>query len=413
MTESLVHPFYSDLPIRNSQEDQYDFTSVAQKIVQHLLTNAKPESYVIGVTGRWGSGKTSMLNLIEEQIKIQQTTDEPVIVFNFSPWRVLDRNTMLSNFLLLLIEKVYEEAESVELIKRKIGDTFDNVKKYALAIQRFNTRISPIVQELIEAGIPFVEKASDTVSKITKVLADDPSPPNIDDLYKKAHDTLLEIKIPIVVIIDDLDRLSPSEIIDTLTLVRSTAQLPYITFLTSYDPLKIEEAIEQKLNTNGLEYIEKFIQMQLSVPQAARSIIQTQTSKKIDEIMIINTRYRETIENWEFKFASEVVNQYIDLGAIKTPRDSYRLLNIINLNGIKQNSFNNFESFLKFSAIQLKYTKLFRWIEYVKWLDYSEYNNDSETYSTEMAKLEKILTSLDLPSNLGGEIQRIISEISD
>lgn len=393
MTENDVPPIYSDVPIRNSDEDQYSFTSVATKVVEHLMTNPRPESFVVGVTGQWGIGKTSMLNLIEEQYKLQQTETEPVIVFSFSPLKDVDRDTMLSDFLLLLTNFVEEESRNSKIIQTKLEGKIDTIKRYALAVQSFNAKLNPYFQILSSLGVDQLEKASNTVENFTNFLTGQQNPPNIDSLYKKAYSTFLNLKIPIVVLIDDIDRLYPSEIIGMLTLLRSTVHLPYITYFVSYDPVKVEEALTQELNSNGKEYLEKYIQAQISVPRVSRETISNIIS---DQASTIFNNFSIEIDWSSLKIIStirEVVTVFMNEGAIKTTRDAYKIINTIQMSRYTQPMILDLEIFLKTSIIKLKYSKLYEWIENTAWIhqNSSHSNTDSIISDFENQKLENIL----------------------
>ena len=367
MTENLHHPVYTDVPINDSSEDQFSFTSLAGRVVRHLKSNTNPESIVVGVTGQWGVGKTSMLNLIEEQYKKQHNGKDPVFVYSYSPLKDVDRETMLSDFLLVLINQVEAEAEKSKAMEGKLNGKIDNVKRYALAVKGYNSKLRPYFEVLSNLGAKQLENASIVVDKFTAILTDQQVPDNIEMLYQKAYDTLLELKIPIVVLIDDIDRLYPSEILGLFTLLRSTGQLPYITYYVSYDPIKVEEAIELETRSNGREYLEKFIQLLVSVPRVSSDTIKTKLTQQIMDIYTKFVMHSKTITEEDESTVRDVVTQFIELGTINTVRDISKISNAIQMNGVTQQEIQDCESFLQIAILQVKHSSIYEWIASAAW----------------------------------------------
>ena len=321
MNERPFPPVYADYPIKGSTEDQYEFTTYAKSAVKLFRSNTLPESYVVGVTGRWGTGKTSLLNLIAEQYRSLSTKEDPIIIFKFSPRLMKNREGLLANFLPLLIETIDNEATKSPILESRIKDKLSRVRKYAQGLKIVESGIEPIAKVLSAIGVPFIKKAFDEFKDLRTNLAEELPTPNIDELYDNAYNTLLELKLPIIVIIDDLDRLHPSEIIDILGLVRSTAPLPYITFFLSFDPIKVIEAIEKSLATNGKEYLEKFTQATLPVPVVSKKQILNNTVQQIRNICTHNVTDERVSHYSDHLVVADIVSQYANLGTKKnSPR---------------------------------------------------------------------------------------------
>lgn len=362
MTDTEFSAVHNDVPIISSKDDQYSFTARASRVVDLLMTNTRPDSYVVAVTGEWGVGKTSMLNLVEEQFKLRPTEDEPIIVFRFSPLKLPERETVLSDFLLLLTNHLEAEAKKSETIKAKIGNRISTVKRYARSLQSINRKIAPFAPFLSILGINNAEMITGAMETITELVAEQENPPNIDDLYNKAYHTLLELKIPIVVTIDDLDRLNSSEIVKTLTLLRTTVQLPHITFVVTYDPSVVEEAIQQELATNGQDFLEKFVQVLVDVPLVSKDTLISRTVNQIESFFIQYEDKHVKSLGWESRITTDVIQEYTELGLVKTIRDSGRITNSVQFNSISKPQFSTFENFLRMAIFQVRAPRLYRWI---------------------------------------------------
>ena len=343
-----------------------------------------------------------MLNLIEEQYKKQQNEQDPVFVYSHSPLKDVDRETMLSDFLLVLINQVEAEAEKSKAMEGKLNGKIDPVKKYALAVKGYNSKLRPYFELLSKLGVKQLEDASIVADKIAAILTDQQEPSNIEMLYKKAYDTLLELKIPIVVLIDDIDRLYPSEILGLFTLLRSTAQLPYITYYVSYDPIKVEEAIELETRSNGREYLEKFIQLIVSVPRVSSKTIRTKLLQQVNDIFTNLRLSPEVVSERDSSTADRIVSEFIKLGLIKTVRDISKISNAIQMNGVNQKEIPDYESFLQIAILQVKHPTVYAWIESVAWKLQSDLTVENITVVPEMniKKLDILLEQENLSIDL-------------
>ena len=411
MTTTKVPPIYSDVPISNSKEDLYSFTSVASKVVELLRSNTSPESFVIGVTGQWGIGKTSMLNLIAEQYKLQRNDEEPVIVFNFSPLKDVDRDTMLSDFLLLLTNHVESELKKSEPPKTELQSKIEDLKNYAVAVQRLNTKLTPYFQILSAIGFSITENASKAIGTILNLLNDGQNPPNIDKLYRVAYESLLELKIPVIVLIDDIDRLYPSEIIGMLTLLRSSVQLPYITYYVSYDPIKVEEALTEELHSSGKDYLDKYIQTLISVPRVSKEIINNLITDQVSVILNKIHVAKNSDTESHLYLLREVILFFMDEGGIKTIRDAYKIINSIQMSGATLSRLQDSKSFLKIAIIKLKYSKIYEWIENAAWNYESPSQSaiESNVPDFEKNKLDIIIKQDGLSQNFRNEVISLVS----
>lgn len=408
MADNDVPAVYSDIPISNSDEDQFSFTSLAGGVVAHLMSNTKPESFVVGVTGQWGVGKTSMLNLIEEQYKLQRTDQKPVIIISFSLLKDVDRDTMLSDFLLLLTNQVEAESRNSKSIAARVEGKIEKVKKYASTVQIYNDKLNPYFTLLSVLGLDQPEKASNAIKIITESIADRQNPPNLDHLYQEAYDSLLKLKIPIVVLIDDIDRLYPTEIVGLLTLLRSTAQLPYITYFVAYDPSKVEEAIEKEITTSGQDFLDKFVQILVDVPLVNKPKIVSKTVNQIEKIFEQSKNDQHETFEWDSRITTNVIQEYASLGIIKTIRDSTRVLNSVQINSLSGQRFNLFEHFLRSAILQVRIPSFYRWITHIAWKYHpitSDFNmNELTEKESEQLNilLEQYGFNLDHPSTIAG-----------
>ena len=83
---------YLDLPIEYKEKDKLNFSPFAQKVAKGIKNYKQNETFIISIEGKWGSGKTSLMNLIENEIK------DDVEIMHFNPWLLTDIRQVINLF---------------------------------------------------------------------------------------------------------------------------------------------------------------------------------------------------------------------------------------------------------------------------------------------------------------------------
>ena len=126
--------FYSDKPISAPTEDQLKRSGCA-KLLAHALSNLESQdTFTVGLFGKWGCGKTSIVNMaLSELEKAQQEfpPNEQMIVVHFEPWNFSDTNQLLTQFFIRLSNEFRSKGDT-ELAK--VGDA---LQKYSEAFGVF------------------------------------------------------------------------------------------------------------------------------------------------------------------------------------------------------------------------------------------------------------------------------------
>lgn len=84
-----------DEPVKYESEDEFRYGVFAQRIAQTITESTQKSSFSLGVTGIWGAGKTSMLNLLKRQIE----KDDSCILVDFNPRESADVKLIQHDFL--------------------------------------------------------------------------------------------------------------------------------------------------------------------------------------------------------------------------------------------------------------------------------------------------------------------------
>ena len=139
----MINP---DLPIKKATEDILSRSAFAKSLARTILQNSFSSSFTIGLYGEWGSGKTSLLNMILESI---YNTDESVVILRFNPWLCSDTKQLITQFFKQL-------ASAIKLKKPASEKVWELVDQYA---DLFDTA------ELVPVVGPFAAKLGKVFGK--------------------------------------------------------------------------------------------------------------------------------------------------------------------------------------------------------------------------------------------------------
>ncbi len=236
-----------DNPIRNSQEDVLGRVDVAKSFTQHVLALDVSEGAVVGVLGPWGSGKTSFINLA--RIEFMQ---KGIHVLDFNPWMFSGAEYLVERFFTDLTSQLRIRPSLAEVGKalEDYSEIFFKVGPWAKLIGKF-----------LQGGKGGLNGRRDKVCT--------------------ALDT---VNKPIVIVLDDVDRLSASEIRDVFKLVRLTGSFPNIVYIVACDRFRVEQALEEQ-GSSGRDYLEKILQLPFDLPEVPNHILQEQIGISINGIL--------------------------------------------------------------------------------------------------------------------------------
>ena len=136
-----------DLPIVKSSEDKLNRESFAKSLANVILQSSFPTSFTVGLYGAWGSGKTSLLNMIIEQVEYHSTD---VVILRFNPWLCSDPKQLITQF--------FKQLASAIKMKKSTADTVcELVDQYADIFDAVS--LIPYAGAALAAGKMFITKA--------------------------------------------------------------------------------------------------------------------------------------------------------------------------------------------------------------------------------------------------------------
>ena len=255
--------YQGDRPLGNGDEDRLGYKLTAERRAKSLIEQSPKQGLVIGLEGRWGAGKSSLLHLLIDELNGLDSSVRPAVV-RFEPWLVGDRDSLLSTLFSDLAAAVEQIAPSRPV--KKAAKAADTV---AEKIRTFGAGLSGAGKAARLAGL-FVPGASFAAEVLEAIVAaSDELKTNTPLATRKAEISaeLGKLDRHIVVAIDDIDRLEPAEAVEVLRLVRSVADFPNVLYVICYDDRVLSKAIQSAAAvSDGRAYSEKIVQVVVPVP---------------------------------------------------------------------------------------------------------------------------------------------------
>ena len=122
--------------------------------------------------------------------------------------------------------------------------------------------------------LPVVGPLMERVRLATKILAKTlpRRKEGVSGRRNKVKNALSALDKPLVVVVDDIDRLTTPEIRNIFKLVRLTANFPNVIYITAFDRERVEKALTEQ-GIPGREYLEKILQLGIDLPAAPAHLL--------------------------------------------------------------------------------------------------------------------------------------------
>lgn len=297
--------YFNDSPIERREDDRYGVHAFAEALATSLLSIAKPVGTTIAITGPWGSGKSSAVNLIRAELLSRK--DETLSIFDFKCWWYRGEEAIALAFL--------QQLNSA--LKSSLGD---KVKGLVPEMGRHVLQAGPVLGSAVALATTGGWGALVTGSAaFAKRFF--PEKPSLEKTFRELSKTLAAQNKRVLIIIDDIDRLAPDEALAVFRLVKSIGQLPNVMYLLMFDRALAEAAVTERFPSEGPHFLEKIIQASFELPSPTPSDLHNALLAAFQE------RCGTPEEDHQVRFMNlfyDVVVPYLT-----TPRHVTRLINAI------------------------------------------------------------------------------------
>ncbi|WP_460423127.1 KAP family P-loop NTPase fold protein [Pseudomonas sp. ZL2] len=251
-----------DAAISLQQDDDLQRWSIARSVLRSIESAPDNWSTRIGLYGKWGSGKTSVLNFIEEQARIRNESKPDGItwvVVRFSAWDAEGRDGVIQRFYQALLEQLEKGAwagKSFKDLGRGIARLLGNVAEIGKSVAQV---MDPITGTMVSKGTQIAEQTGQLLS--SKLAF------NRKELEALCADLQ---RTRIVVFIDDLDRADPTAIPKAMLALRELLDWPSFAFVLAFDLDVVSKALSlysAAYGENGQRFLEKIIDISITLPE--------------------------------------------------------------------------------------------------------------------------------------------------
>lgn len=369
-----------DRPIKRIEDDRLGFAPIAKQLAQSILDQGAKDGLVFGVDGRWGSGKSTLINLTIASLK--EATNAPEII-EFSPWLVGSRDDLLQYLfdeLVIAATRIcpaeVETAESNsrwEWRKAKLwGDKHRQLRRkqivrdstVAKKLRAFGTvsgGLSKALRAAGTAGVPFADLIGTGIEKFGDAAGSAFPSTSLSKRKAELVEALRLLPRRIVVFVDDLDRLEPREASEVLRLIRAVADFPNVIYVMSYDVEVVSQTLQKALQVDdGKAYLEKIVQVSFKVPRPEAFDLRRWFQDEVRSLF-----GPEIVSSSQNPSTSRLGRAIDSLGGryLETPRDIIRALNALRLHAVPMRTLIDLPDMVWLQLVRIGNPRLYDWIE--------------------------------------------------
>lgn len=213
--------YSTDRPIDREDQDLLGRSSFSKQLGKAIYRYNGKDGLVIGLFGKWGTGKTSILNMATNEInKLAENDKNKPMIMKFAPWNYSDKENLISLFFQSLKKKI--DIQDNEELKNKVGRALND---YSGAFDALS--FIPVVGSGVAAVVLKTiaqAKGADLMERA-----------DLDENRRILENALITVDKKIIVVIDDIDRLTNSQIRDIFQLVKQVADFPNVIYVLAMD----------------------------------------------------------------------------------------------------------------------------------------------------------------------------------
>lgn len=311
MDSKDLHGFASDRPITNVDEDLLGRAGFSTDLANAISSWHGEDSLVVALHGDWGSGKSSIKNMAIS--KIEEIEGQKPDVIEFSPWEWAAQEKITASFFEEISKSVGRKDKSKS--GKKLAATFKKYGRYLntgeIVVSGFSSALPTLFVLATIAGIggnfTDTDWIKNTSTVILAILASwaavlkwgksflnnlsgnveasaKEQEKGLSDIRNELNLLLCKGKSPLIVVMDDLDRLTSAQLRMVFQLVKANLEFPNVVFVVLFQ----RDIVEEKLTDgkqSGRDYLEKIIQVPFDIPRIEQTRLHSLLFSKLDKII--------------------------------------------------------------------------------------------------------------------------------
>lgn len=322
----------------SDKETSKDFLGFAvhASLIKNVVMEDRNLPVTIGLYGDWGSGKSSVLQIIEAQLK----DDEDTAVITFDGWAFESFDDAKMSIISGIVDKILECRSWKDELKTSINNCGKKLKENIFSMRSLLWTVKnvaiPFGFAMLSGGTSLIPNIKDFVNghkddltsgDMLKFLESLNNPIKDKEEYKVVHEFTKDFQALIdatqlkrvIILVDDLDRCLPRHIIDTLEVIKLFLNVPKTAFVIAADEGIVADAItnEYPLAKNsvdgkniGKNYMEKFIQIPYILPHLSDYETVSYVTLLLCESVLSETDFKNVYEDYERHQSKERFRAY-------------------------------------------------------------------------------------------------------
>ncbi|WP_324622612.1 KAP family P-loop NTPase fold protein [Delftia lacustris] len=282
----------AEMPIKSSSEDRLRRVDFANRIADVLSELSLIEGRVFAIRGDWGFGKSSLKNLIGEKLRKKRGGADWI---DFNPWQWGDSDALIRALFSQIADRLGGQHSSAararaETLRRYgailagSGAPLKEASGSSIFISNLLTNASVIaVASAVGLKLPtaaffaavfaVLSFSIPLIGWVLSYAGRDRSGEPLEKIRRDLESRLRELDRPLVVFVDDIDRLEPEQIRILIRNVKANANLPNIIFVLLFQPSIVEQALDPISGNNGRAFLEKIVQANFDLPAVPVSVV--------------------------------------------------------------------------------------------------------------------------------------------
>lgn len=312
-------------------KDLLNFDIVA-KIAAQLVRDSGGHPLSIGVSGSWGTGKSSLVKMIGAALAKEDSSKDKYIFLEFNAWLYQGYDDARMALLQSVADKLCAEADERKSCIEKALDFAKRVKWLRAGKLLLPTITGAVIGGALGGPLGAMVGAVGGLCKDTMPSPEDLEkvktayanlqpelselmreresrslPQEINELRLVFADLLTSLDVKLVVLVDDLDRCLPSTAISTLEAMRLLLFMPRTAFIIAADEEMIRGAVRMHFGDGNMgenlatSYFDKLIQVPLRVPRLGTTEVRAYLILLFADLMVrrgtITENVRTTAES--------------------------------------------------------------------------------------------------------------------
>jgi len=268
----------SDKPIIRVEQDELDILPFVRRLVRPLLEWPAEDSLVLGLYGPWGSGKSSVLNLLASELnQWEGVKNLRAIPVRFNPWHYSSEDALLVSFFGTLASATGTSKLLTKSARKHLAKALKAIGQSLPILTAVTglTALGPLAKAGFDSAVTLLEGGES----------------RLENEKKKAEEVLLEIgrgdvRLRVVVLVDDLDRAADTELRAMLRLVKLIADLPNISYILAMDDGRVREVLSAgRTESFGQSFLDKIVQIPVQLPPLPEDRLEILTKKAVAEVL--------------------------------------------------------------------------------------------------------------------------------